>query len=257
MKIFLRKLKYQIKNRKFFIILLLILGAFSISAQVLPKVTLGFEEADGPQDVAVTLQILFILTILSIAPSILIMMTSFTRISIVLSMLRKAVGTQSSPSNQIIISLSLFLTFFIMSPVLIEANDKALQPYLRGELTHKQAYNNAIIPFRTFMLRQTREKDLALMINNSSLPKPKNSDELPMQVIIPAFAISEIRMAFQMGFLLYLPFLMIDMIIASILMSMGMMMLPPVLISAPFKILLFVLVDGWYVVIESLVKSFN
>jgi len=247
----------KIKRKKLLILLILILLMGVLAAQPLPKVTLGFEEAAEPQDVAVTLQILFIMTILSIAPSILILMTSFTRISIVLGMLRKAVGTQTAPSNKIVIAFSLFLTFFIMSPVFKQANDNALQPYLRGEMTHEEAYKEGIQPFRNFMLKYTRDKDLALMINNAKLEKPNNADELPLQVIVPAFAISEIRIALQMGFLIYLPFLMIDMIIASLLMSMGMMMLPPVLISAPFKILLFVLVDGWYIVIESLVKSFH
>ncbi|MEA1972270.1 MAG: flagellar type III secretion system pore protein FliP [Candidatus Cloacimonadota bacterium] len=246
------------KNKKIIIIFLgLLIVTATIFAQTFPKVTLGLDQTSDPKDVAVTLQILLLITVLSLAPSILILMTSFTRISIVLGMLRKAAGTQSAPSNKIVIAFSLFLTFFIMSPVFKNANDEALQPYLRGELTHQEAYKVGIQPFRDFMLKYTREKDLALMIKNSKIARPNNAEELPLQVIVPAFAISEIRIALQMGFLIYLPFLMIDMIIASILMSMGMMMLPPVLISAPFKILLFVLVDGWYIVIESLVKSFH
>ena len=239
------------KNKKK---LVLIIGLFivtgAIFAQTFPKVTLGIDQTTDPKDVAVTLQILLLMTVLSLAPSILILMTSFTRISIVLGMLRKAVGTQSAPSNKIVIAFSLFLTFFIMSPVFKTANDDALQPYLRGELTHQEAYTIGIQPFRDFMLKYTREKDLALMIQNSKIARPSNAAELPLQVIVPAFAISEIRIALQMGFLIYLPFLMIDMIIASILMSMGM-------ISLPFKIMIFVLVDGWYIVIESLVKSFH
>ncbi|MDD3050835.1 MAG: flagellar type III secretion system pore protein FliP [Candidatus Cloacimonetes bacterium] len=237
--------------------LLFLLFAIALNAQFVPRVTLGVGQSEEPADVAVTLQILFLLTILSIAPSILIMMTSFTRISIVLNMVKKAVGTQSTPSNQIVAALALFLTFFIMTPVFVDINDNALQPYLRGEMTHQEAYTKGVKPLRDFMLKQTNQKDLALMINSAKIPRPDNADDLPLQVIVPAFAISELRLAFQMGFLIYLPFLMIDMIIASILMSMGMMMLPPAMISAPFKILLFVLIDGWYIVIESVVKSFN
>lgn len=244
-------------KKKIIILLIFLAGLSLASAQVLPKINFGFDQAQSPQDVAVSLQILLLLTVLSLAPSILVMMTSFTRITIVLSMLRKAIGTQSAPSNQILIGLSIFLTFFVMQPVFTKINDDALQPYLKGNLSHEQAYLVGVEPLREFMLKQTRQKDLALMINSSKMPKPDSAEQLPLSVIIPAFAISELRLAFQMGFLLYLPFLMIDMIIASILMSMGMMMLPPVMISAPFKILLFVLIDGWYIVIDSLIKSFN
>ena len=244
-------------KRKAILILLLMLAVGILSAQALPRITLGVDATEDPQDVAVSLQILLLITILSVAPSILILMTSFTRIAVVLGMVRKAVGTQSAPSNQIIVALALFLTFFIMAPVFKDINDTALQPYLRGEIGHQEAFKQGVKPLRTFMLKQTREKDLALMVNNARMEKPENADDLPLHVIVPAFAISELRLAFQMGFLLYLPFLMIDMIIASILMSMGMMMLPPVLISAPFKILLFVMVDGWFLVIQSLVISFN
>lgn len=241
---------------KKYLFIIFILAFSLLSAQVLPKLTVGLEQAAEPKDVAVSLQVLLLLTVLSLAPSILIMMTSFTRIVIVLSMLRRAVGTQSTPSNQIIIGLSLFLTFYVMAPVFSNINDNALQPYIRGELTHEEAYKTAVKPLRDFMLKQTRPKDLALMVNSAQLEKPENADALPLKVIVPAFAISELRLAFQMGFLLYLPFLIIDMIVASVLMSMGMMMLPPIMISAPFKILLFVLIDGWYIVIDSLIKSF-
>ncbi len=245
------------KKKKIIFVIFLIAITAIVSAQMIPKLTLGVDQSQNPKDVAVSLQILLLITIISVAPSLLILMTSFTRIVVVLSMVRKAIGTQSAPSNQIIVSIALFLTFFVMGPVFNKINDNALQPYLKGELDHKEAYEIGIKPLRDFMLNQTREKDLALMVSNSKLPKPDNADDLPLQVIVPAFALSEIRLAFQMGFLLYLPFLMIDMIIASILMSMGMMMLPPAMISAPFKILLFVLIDGWYIIIESLVKSFN
>jgi flagellar biosynthetic protein FliP len=174
----------------------------------------------------------------------------------VLSFVRRALGTQNEPSTQILVSLALFLTFFIMAPILKTINDNALQPYLAGKLSHQQFYEQGIQPLREFMLNQTREKDLALMLNSSRSPRPNNVDEIPIAIVVSAFAISEIRIAFEMGFLIYLPFLMIDMITASILMSMGMMMLPPAMISAPLKILLFILVDGWYLVVQSLVRSF-
>jgi len=248
------------RNRLYIKILLFIVIAMSIAplhAQFVPRITIGVDEATSPAQVSNSLQILFLLTVLSIAPSILVLMTSFTRITIVLSFVRKALGTQPDPSNQILVSLALFLTFFIMAPVFVNINDNALQPYLRGEFTHQQFYEKGIEPLRTFMLRQTREKDLALMLNSSRMPKPNNADEISLPIVVSAFAVSEIRIAFEMGFLIYLPFLMIDMITASILMSMGMMMLPPAMISAPLKVLLFILVDGWYLVVQSLTRSFN
>ena len=247
-------------HKKIYLFLIIVFGLFSmveLDAQLVPRVTIGVDEATSPADVANSLQILFLLTVLAIAPSILILMTSFTRITIVLSFVRKALGTQPEPSNQILVSLALFLTFFVMAPIFRDINDMALQPYLQGVYTHQEFYNEGIKPLREFMLNQTRERDLALMLNSSRMPRPNNADELPIQIIVSAFAISEIRIAFEMGFLIYLPFLMIDMITASILMSMGMMMLPPAMISAPLKILLFILVDGWYLVVQSLVRSFN
>ncbi len=250
----------KINKFQFLFIILFILSIFSfseVSAQAIPRISVGIDQATSPAEVANSLQILFLLTILSIAPSILILMTSFTRITIVLSFVRKALGTQPTPSNQILASIALFLTFFIMAPIFKDINDQALQPYLQGSLTHEEFYAEGIKPLRVFMLQQTRDKDLALMLNTSRLPKPNNADEIPIQILVSAFALSEIRIAFQMGFLIYLPFLMIDMITASILMSMGMMMLPPAMISAPLKVLLFILVDGWYLVIQSLVRSFR
>ena len=243
------------KKEIFVLTLILVFALSTLTAQMVPRITIGVDEATSPAEVANSLQILFLLTILSIAPSILILMTCFTRITIVLSFVRKALGTQPVPSNQILVSIALFLTFFVMAPVLKEVNDTALQPYLQGTMTHGEFYEAGIQPLRTFMLHQTREKDLALMLNSSRLPKPNNADEIPITIVVSAFAISEIRIAFEMGFLIYLPFLMIDMITASILMSMGMMMLPPAMISAPLKILLFILVDGWFLVIQSLVRS--
>jgi len=226
-------------------------------AQSLPKVTVGMEPASNPGDVSLTLQVLFLLTVLALAPSILVMLTSFTRIVVVFSFLRHALGTQQSPPNQLLIGLALFLTAFVMAPVWKDISANALQPYIEGKLPQKVALRKAMEPMREFMFRQTREKDLMLFFKLSGRPKPEGPDEVPTHVLIPAFIISELRIAFQIGFLLYVPFLMIDMIVASVLMSMGMLMLPPVMISLPFKLLLFVLVDGWYLLVDSLVASFG
>ncbi|MDD2211464.1 MAG: flagellar type III secretion system pore protein FliP [Clostridia bacterium] len=223
----------------------------------LPKIGVEIGSADTPQDVALSLQILALLTILTLAPAILILMTSFTRIIVVFSFLRNALATQQMPPNQVLIGLALFLTFFIMTPVWSEINQNALQPYLHEEITQETAYHNAVTPLRTFMLKQTREKDLALFINMSSAPKPDNPDDIPTYVVIPAFTISELKTAFQIGFIIYIPFIIIDMVVASTLMSMGMMMLPPMMISLPFKLLLFILVDGWNLVVQSLLLGFR
>lgn len=223
----------------------------------IPSLSIGIGTASKPGDVAVTIQIFLMLTILSLAPGLLIMTTSFTRIVVVLSFLRTAMGTQQAPSNQIILALSMFLTFFIMNPVWVQINKDAYQPWKARQITQELAMERAVKPIRKFMLSQTREKDLGLFVSLSKLPRPKNADDIPTLTIIPAFLISELRTAFQIGFLIYIPFIVVDMVVASVLMSMGMMMLPPVMISLPFKILLFVLVDGWGLVIESLVKSFG
>ena len=222
-----------------------------------PSITLGVTEAEGPQEVALSLQVLFLLTVLSLAPSIIIMMTSFTRIVIVLSFVRNALATQQMPPNQILIGLALFLTFFIMAPTWQAINQDALQPYLAGDLPAEEAFNQALVPLRGFMFKQTREKDLELFVAMAKLPRPETKVDIPTNVLIPAFAISELKTAFQLGFMIFIPFMVIDMIVASTLMSMGMLMLPPVMISLPFKILLFVLVDGWYLVIRSLLLSFS
>jgi len=227
------------------------------SAQILPKVTLGVEKAESPQDVAVALEIIFVITVLTLAPTLLVMLTSFTRIAVVLSFLRRAVGTQSMPSNQLVIGLSLFLTAFVMMPVWTDINDRALKPYLNEEIGFKEALTRAQQPLRHFMLSQTREKDLALFLRLSKKHNPAKPEEVPNVVLVPAFITSELKTAFQIGFILFLPFLVIDMVVASVLMSMGMLMLPPIMVSFPFKLLLFVLVDGWYLVIESLVSSFH
>ena len=223
----------------------------------LPSLNIGVGTATKPGDVTTTIQIFLLLTILSLAPSLLIMTTSFTRIVVVLSFLRTAMGTQQAPSNQIILALSLFLTFFIMTPVWQQVNRDAYQPYKAGTLSQEQAFEKAVQPIRKFMLSQTREKDLGLFVSLSKQERPKNANDIPTLTIIPAFMISELRTAFQIGFLIYLPFIVVDMVVASVLMSMGMMMMSPVMISLPFKILLFVLVDGWGLVLGSLVKSFG
>lgn len=243
------------------LILIFILGAVTLNAWCeplpIPKIGLDIEAAESPEDVALSMQILFILTILSIAPSLLIMLTSFTRIIIVLSFTRNALGTQSMPPNQVIIGLALFLTFFIMSPVITEINDTAFQPYTRGEISQEEAMKKAEGPIRTFMFRHTREKDLALFLKLGEVNQPLAKNDIPTSTLIPAFIISELKTAFEIGFFLYIPFLMIDMIVSSTLMSMGMMMLPPIMISMPFKILLFVMVDGWNLIIRSLIMGFK
>ena len=223
----------------------------------LPSLNIGVGTATGPGQMTTTIQIFLLLTILSVAPGLLIMTTSFTRIVVVLSFLRTAMGTQSAPSNQIILSLALFLTLFIMNPVWQQINKEAYQPWRAQQISQEVAIDRTIAPVRKFMLSQTREKDLALFVSLSKLPRPANAQEIPTLTIIPAFMISELRTAFQIGFLIYIPFIVVDMVVASVLMSMGMMMLPPVMISLPFKILLFVLVDGWGLVIGSLVRSFS
>lgn len=223
----------------------------------IPKITVEVGKADKSGDVAVTLQILFLMTILSLAPAIVILTTSFTRIIVVFHFLKQALGVQQMPPSQVLVGLALFLTFFIMSPVWEKINTDAIQPYLKNEITQAQAYERAVKPLREFMFKQVREDDLALFVSMANLPKPNNRDEIPTYVLIPAFAISELKIAFQIGFLIYIPFLMIDLIVASVLMSMGMIMLPPVMISMPFKILLFILIDGWHLVVQSLIQSFH
>jgi len=218
--------------------------------------SIDMNQNPGNGKVGVVMQIFLLLTVLSLAPSILVMLTSFTRIAIVLSLLRQAIGSNQLPPNQIIVGLSLFLTFFIMTPVWQSVHQEALKPYLANEMDASEALQKAIVPVRKFMVRQTREKDLAMMVNVAKLPRPKNIEAVPFQVLVPSFIISELKTAFQIGFMLYVPFLIIDMVVASVLLSMGMMMLPPVMVSLPFKLMVFVLTDGWYLIVGSLVKSF-
>ncbi|MGE5484278.1 MAG: flagellar type III secretion system pore protein FliP [Ignavibacteriales bacterium] len=223
----------------------------------IPKVSIDVDTAGNPEEVSGALKLLMVLTVLSIAPAIIILMTSFTRIVVVLSFVRNALATQQMPPNQVLVGLALFLTFFVMAPVWNQVNQTALQPYLAGEMAQEQAMDIGMKPVREFMLRQTREKDLALFVNMSGLRRPETPDDVPTYVIVPAFCLSELKTAFQIGFLIFIPFLVIDMVVASTLMSMGMLMLPPMMISLPFKVLLFVLVDGWHLITQSLLLSFK
>ncbi len=232
-------------------------AAADSSSLVPPALTLSVASADGPQGLDAAVRIVLMLTVISLAPALLVTLTSFTRITIVLGFLRQALGTTQAPANQVIIGLSLFLTLVIMAPVLTRVNADALQPLLAGEIDERQALTAAEVPLKSFMLEQTREKDIALFLELTKQETPASPEELSMLVVVPAFVISELKTAFQMGFVLFIPFLIIDMVVASVLMSMGMMMLPPVLISLPFKILLFVLVDGWWLVVRSLVTAYQ
>ncbi|HBG20935.1 MAG TPA: flagellar biosynthetic protein FliP [Desulfobulbaceae bacterium] len=242
-----------------------LLGAFlvlfffpdSTGAVALPTITLGVDEAESPKQISNALQVLFILTVFSVAPAILLMTTCFTRIVIVLGFVRQAMGTQNMPPTQVILGLSLFLSFFIMSPTLNRINQEALQPYLAEQISQPVALEKALEPMRDFMLSQVREEELILLTEITMKTEPVEKEDIPTLTLIPAFMLSELKRAFQMGFMIYIPFLVIDMIVASVLMSMGMMMLPPVIISMPFKLLLFVLVDGWNLVVGSLIKSFG
>ena len=232
----------------------------SVHAQelVLPKISIDpSARASSPQQVTAAVQIVAILTVLSVAPAILLMLTSFGRIIIVLSLLRQAIGVQQMPPNQVLIGLSLFLTFFIMAPVGEDIRKTAWEPYAAQRISQTEALSRAMGPLRDFMLRQARQSDVALMVHLAKLPAPQSPADLPTHVVIPAFALSEIRTAFRIGFVLFIPFLIIDMVVSSVLMSMGMLMLPPVLISLPFKLLLFVLADGWHLVVRALVAGFR
>jgi flagellar biosynthetic protein FliP len=220
------------------------------------RLNIGLEGAGKPGDVSVAIQLVILMTLLTLAPSLILLMTSFTRIVIVLGFVRTAIGVQSAPANQIIIGLSLFLTFFLMGPSIERINTEALQPYLAGQLTSSVAIEKATVPLKAFMLKQTRTRDLEFFLQLGRFP-PTKIEELPMRVVIPSFVISELQTAFQMGFLLFLPFLVIDFLVSSVLMALGMMMMPPSVVSLPFKLLLFVLVDGWHLVVKSLVESFR
>jgi flagellar biosynthetic protein FliP len=246
------------RTRIFWLVVILFLALTAgATGQGLPKITVGVEPSDSPSDLSVTLQIVLLLTVLSLAPSIVIMMTSFTRIVVSLSFLKNALGHQQTPPPQLIIGLALILTFFIMAPTAEKVYQNGVKPYIDGTKNKEEALHDGLQPIQEFMLKQIREKDLGLFIKLSGLPKPQNASELPLRVVLPAFVISELRMAFQIGFVLFIPFLIIDMVVASVLMSMGMLMLPPIMVAMPFKLLMFVLVDGWYLVVRSLVESFH
>ncbi len=220
------------------------------------RLNIGLDGGGKPGDVSVAIQIVILMTLLSFAPAIVMLMTSFTRIVIVLGFVRTALGVQSAPSNQIIIGLSLFLTFFLMGPTIDRINSDAIQPYMAGTMTSTVAIDKASVPLKEFMLKQTRTRDLEFFLRLGRFPPTKVQD-LPMRVVIPSFVISELQTAFQMGFMVFLPFLVIDFIVSSVLMSLGMMMMPPSVVSMPFKLLLFVLVDGWHLVVQSIVQSFR
>lgn len=244
------------------VLVLIIVLLFSnfVYAQSEPSLfgkTIKVEDAESPQDYVASLKILVLLTILTLAPSILIMLTSFTRIIIVLSFIRNALGLQQTPPNQVLIGIALFLTFFIMAPIGNQINSEAIQPFLNEEINQEVAFDRAMEPIREFMFKQTRDKDLSLFMDVAKLEDTNSLKDIPNRVIIPAFIISELKTAFQIGFVIYIPFLIIDMVVSSTLMSMGMMMLPPVIISLPFKILLFILVDGWNLIAKSLILGFK
>lgn len=239
------------------VLLALALSAGPVSAQTIPKISVEVDEVTDGESLSSTLQIVILLTVLALAPSILIMVTSFIRIVVVLSFLRHAMGIHQMPPNQLLVALALILTFFIMSPVISTSYNDGIKPFLDNTMDREEALEIAVAPFKKFMLSQTREKDLALFVEIAKVDRPETSDDIPIEVLVPGFVISELRTSFQIAFVLFIPFLVIDMVVASVLMSMGMMMLPPIIVSLPFKILLFVLVDGWYLLIRSLVESFH
>ena len=228
----------------------------SNAAMTFPNINIGLGTANTPQDFTNGLQILIWLTILTLAPSILIMTTSFIRLVVVLSLTRQAIGAGNLPPNQVITSLALILTFFIMAPTFNEINEKALRPYMNNQITQQVALDRGIEPVSKFMFKQTHEKELALFVRMAKIEKPKNKDDVPTYVLLPSFILSELKTAFTIGFVVYLPFLVIDIVVSSVLVSMGMMFLPPTMIALPFKLIMFVMVDGWYLVVKSLVESF-
>ncbi len=230
---------------------------YSADNVTIPTINLSLSAPNSSEQLVNSLNILLILTILVLAPSLILMMTSFVRLLVVFSFLRTALGTQQQPPNQLLVSLALILTFFIMEPIFIKSYNQGIKPYKENKIGYEEAFTKAITPFKRFMIRNTREKDLALFFRIRKLKNPKNISDVPLSVAIPAFVISELKSAFEIGFLLYLPFLVIDMVVSSVLMSMGMMMLPPAMISMPFKLLIFVLIDGWNLLIGNLIASFK
>ena len=223
----------------------------------IPQINIGVGQAKSPAQVSASLQILLLLTVLSLAPTMLVLLTSFTRVIVVLSFVRTALGTQSVPPTQVLVGLALLLTFFIMKPVITDINKNALQPYLKQKISQSVAVDRAAVPLRKFMFKQTREKDIQLFYGLSKEPQPKAQTDVPTYLLIPAFVISELKTAFEIGFAIYVPFIVIDMVVASILLSMGMMMIPPIIISLPFKILIFLLVDGWNLTVSAIFQSYR
>ncbi|AFS78594.1 flagellar biosynthesis protein FliP [Gottschalkia acidurici 9a] len=251
-----RKINISITITLLLLILIQSIGHAETNIPILGK-NISITDTSNPEEYVSSIKLLILFTILTLAPSILIMMTSFTRILIVLSFVRNALGTQQIPQNQILIGLALFLTFFIMAPVATQINEQAIQPYVKEEINQEQMIEKTMEPIRTFMFKQTKEKDMGLFLKIAKIDKVDKIEEIPTKVLIPSFIISEIKTAFQIGFVIFVPFLVIDMVVASTLMSMGMMMLPPAMISLPFKLLLFIMVDGWNLIIGQLVNSFN
>ncbi len=257
-----KKIFIWVNTIKVICAVLVLAGCFAKSSPAavtfpIPSLELNVQQATEPEEVAVVLEIIALLTILALAPAILILMTPFTRLIVVFHFLRQALGTQSSPPNQVIVGLALFMTFFIIKPVAQEVYQEALSPYLDRKITYNVAFERAQAPIRKFLLLNTRENDLALFVKEADMKKPQTQDDVSLLVLIPAYVISELKTAFIIGFVLYIPFLVIDMVVASVLLAMGMMMLPPVMISLPFKLMLFVLVDGWHLISGSLLKSFG
>ena len=252
----------KVKNKKkivVFSIFLILLSVFTLTGVSADDFSISVSGLESPESAASTVQILMILTVIALAPSILIMMTGFTRILIVLSFVRNALGLQQTPPNQVVIGLALFLTFFLMAPVFSQMNDEALQPYINNEISQDEAIDNALRPVRNFMLNQMSNNmsDLRTFLNISRAPMPETYEEIKTEVIIPAFIIGELRRAFIIGFFIYVPFLIIDLVVASTLMSLGMMMLPPAMVAMPFKLILFLVVDGWSLIVKTLIMSFN
>jgi len=248
----------HLKNLKRILLLLLIcMTPMAFAADTIPTVNLSLSAPNSPQQLVTSMNLVLVLTILVLAPSLVFMMTSFLRLLIVFSFLRQALGTQQMPPSQVMVSLAMILTFFIMEPVMKESYEMGIKPYLAEKISYQDAFEKGAAPFKAFMIRNTREKDLALFFRIRNLENPKNIEDVPLTVAMPAFMISELKTAFEIGFLLYLPFLVIDMVVSSVLMAMGMMMLPPVMISLPFKLLIFVLVDGWNLLVQKLVESFH
>ena len=231
-------------------------NAIASAAINFPSVNISMQGANTPQEFSQGIQILILITILTLAPSIIIMTTAFIRIVMVLSLTRQAIGTATLPPNQVLIGLALILTFFVMSPTLSKINDTAYQPYMKNQITQQQALDNAIVPLRDFMFKQTHENELALFVKLSKIQKPKTKDDVPTYVLIPSFVLSELKTAFKIGFIIFLPFLVIDIVVASILVSMGMLFLPPSVVATPFKLILFVMIDGWYLITKSLIEGF-